>query len=432
MSAHREFRFRRRGGFGLAAAMAVVAALIPALRSAPVGAASSTPGVTAKTITVGIPYVDIAYVDKTFGLKLNQGSYPDAYTALFDQLNAHGGIDGRKVVPVFVAVNPTGTTAAESSCAQLVEDDHVFVAFAPLSGICYLEHGTPTINGTVNATVPGKAAANITLTPPAGAYDPLQITVLAKQGVFKDKKVGVMGGFTTDEDEMKIVESALAKNHVHVVQTGVNSAPATDQVASFQQIGVIAQRFQNAGVNLVVAVGQGSAAWPDAEQTNQSTYNPPWVGTSYSDLAGYTIGKSTSASYVENALTTTPSPSADSGWRDPLIQECVRTIRKAYPGDAIASPIGQPASDTSDSTYVSAMNSCQDVAIFATIAKAAGKNLTVASFTRAGERLHDVVFPGVGSPVSFDGKAYAIGNVYLARYNTAAGQFVVAAHPASH
>ena len=101
-----------------------------------------------------------------------------------------------------------------------------------------------------------------------------------------------MGGFTTDEDEkMKIVESALAKRHVHVVQTGVNSAPATDQVASFQQIGVMSQRFQNAGVNLVVAVGQGSARGRTTQQTNQSTYNPPWVATSYSDLAGYTIGK---------------------------------------------------------------------------------------------------------------------------------------------
>ena len=261
--------------------------------------------------------------------------------------------------------------------------------------------------------MPGKAAANFTLVPPAAAYDPLQIAALAKQGVFKDKKVGVMGGFTTDEDEMKIVESALAKNHVHVVQTGVNSAPATDQVASFQQIGVMSQRFQNAGVNLVVAVGQGSAAWPDAQQTNQSTYNPPWVGTSYSDLAGYTIGKSSSASYVENALTTTPLPSAESRWKDPQIQKCVHTIRKAYPGDAIASPIGQPASDTSDTTYVSAMNACQNVAIFAAIAKAAGKNLTVSTFTHAGEGLHDILFPAAGSAVSFNGKAYAIGDVYL-------------------
>jgi hypothetical protein len=418
-------------------AAAVAATLIPALALLPVlgseaaGAASPTPGVTARTITVGVPYVDIAYVDKTFGLKLDQGSYPDAYNALFKELNVHGGIDGRKVVPVFVAVNPTGTAAAASSCTQLVEDDHVFLAFAPMSGICYLEHGIPTINGTVNAAVPGHAAANITLTPPASAYDPLQIAVLAKQGIFKNKSVGVFGGFTTDEDEMKIVESALARNHVRVVQTGVNSAPATDQVASFQQIGTIAQRFQNAGVNLVVAVGQGSAAWPDAEQTNQSTFNPPWVGTSYNDLAGYTIGKTAVASYVKNAITTTPGQSASTVWKDPLVQECIRTIKKAYPGDAIASPIGQAASDSSDSTYVSAMNACQNVAIFATIAKAAGKNLTVASFTRAGEGLHDVVFPGVGSAVSFKGKPYAIGNVHLARYSTDTGGFVIASRSAS-
>ena len=67
--------------------MAVAAALLPALGTSPAAAAaSSTPGVTAKTITVGIPYVDIAYVDKTFGLKINQGSYPDRYTALFDRI----------------------------------------------------------------------------------------------------------------------------------------------------------------------------------------------------------------------------------------------------------------------------------------------------------------------------------------------------------
>jgi hypothetical protein len=77
------------------------------------------------------------------------------------------------------------------------------------------------------------------------------------------------------------------------------------------------------------------------------------------------------------------------------------------------------------------MNACQNVAIFTTIAKAAGKNLTVASFTRAGEGLHDVVFPGVGSAVSFNGKPYAIGNVHLARYKTGAGGFVIAAHSSS-
>ena len=121
-------------------------------RSAPVGA-SADQGVTANTITVGIPYVDLAAVDQQFGLKINQGSYPDAYNALFQQINAAGGINGRKIVPVFVAVNPTGTAAAASSCTQLTEDKHVFVAFSPLSPICYLEHGTPTIGATSSAAI---------------------------------------------------------------------------------------------------------------------------------------------------------------------------------------------------------------------------------------------------------------------------------------
>ena len=78
------------------------------------------------------------------------------------------------------------------------------------------------------------------------------------------------------------------------------------------------------------------------------------------------------------------------------------------------------------------MNACQNVAMFTAIAKAAGKNLTVSTFTHAGEGLHDVMFPAAGSAVSFNGKAYAIGDVYLARYSTGAGQFVIAAHPVTH
>jgi hypothetical protein len=394
--------------------------------------ASADQGVTAGAITVGIPYVDLAAVDQQFGLKINQGSYPDAYNALFQQINAHGGINGRKIVPVFVAVNPTGTAAAATSCTQLTEDNHVFVAFAPLSPICYLEHGTPTIASTVSGTVSAGAAQNFTVSAPATAYDPTQLAVLAKQGIFKGKKVGVFGGAVTDEAEVHIVDAALKNDHIDVAQTAVDSAPSTDQNASNQQQAVIAQRFQSSGVNEVVAVGTGSAVWPQGEESNQASYNPHWVATSWSDLAGVLTGKSFPAQYVGNVVATNPQTSQANQWSDPLIQNCVQTVRKAFPNDAIASPVGQSASDTSDDTYVSAMGACSNVALFDAIAKAAGKHLTVASFTQAGYGLKNLKVPGAGTVSFAPGRAYAQGPVYLAHYDPATKQLVLAAKPVSN
>jgi hypothetical protein len=392
--------------------------------------ASADQGVTANSITVGIPYVDLAAVDQQFGLKINQGSYPDAYKALFQQINAHGGINGRKIVPVFVAVNPTGTAAAATSCTQLTEDNHVFVAFAPLSPICYLEHGTPTIGATVAGNVSAGAAQNFTVTAPATAYDPTQLAVLAKQGIFKGKKVGVFGGAVTDEPEVNIVDAALRKDHVDVAQSAVDSAPSTDQSASNQQQAVIAQRFQSSGVNEVVAVGTGSAVWPQGEESNQASYNPHWVATSWSDLAGVLAGKSFPQQYLENVVATNPQTSQANQWSDPLIQSCVQAIRKAYPNDPIASPVGQSASDTSNDTYVSAMGACGNVAVFDAIAKAAGKHLTVAGFTRAGYGLRNLKVPGAGTVSFGPGRAYSLGPVYLAHYDPTTKLLVLAAKPA--
>jgi hypothetical protein len=393
--------------------------------------ASADQGVTASTITVGIPYVDLATVDQQFGLKINQGSYPDAYTALFNQINARGGINGRKITPVFVAVNPTGTAAAATSCTQLTEDNHVFVAFSPLSPICYLEHGTPTIGATVAGTVSAGAAQNFTVTPPATAYDPTQFAVLAAKGQFKGKKVGVFGGAVTDQSEVSVVDGALKKDHVDVVQSAVDSAPQTDQAASDQQQAVIAQRFESSGVNEVVAVGTGSASWLEAEDTNQATYNPTWMATNWSDLAGVLTGKSFNPKYLTNVVATFPQTSQANQWSDPLIQDCVSTIKKAYPNDAIASPVGQTAGDSSNDTYVSAMSACSYVAMFDAIAKAAGKTLTVASFTHAGYGLRNLKVPGAGTVSFGPGRAYALGSVYLAHYDPTTKQLVINAKPVS-
>lgn len=92
--------------------------------------------VTSTPIKVGFPYVDLAPLQAE-GITIDQGSYPDAFNALIANLNAQGGINGRKIAPYLVSVNPISTTATDSACTQLTEDDNVLVALQPVYPLCY-------------------------------------------------------------------------------------------------------------------------------------------------------------------------------------------------------------------------------------------------------------------------------------------------------
>jgi len=74
----------------------------------------SAQGVTPTSIKLGITYLDAAAIRNI--VNIDPGNYHVAYTALIDQINAKGGINGRKIVPVFEAIDPIGTTPAATAC----------------------------------------------------------------------------------------------------------------------------------------------------------------------------------------------------------------------------------------------------------------------------------------------------------------------------
>jgi hypothetical protein len=375
--------------------------------------------VTATTITVGLPYVNFAAL-KNLGVNLNDGSFPDAYTAVSNYINAHGGVNGRKIKMVMVEMNPALPADAANSCAQLTEDDHVFVAIAPVFPDCYQStHDTPVLQGSLPGSLPAGSAPDFSLTPPDAPFDAVQLAAFAKAGDFKGKKVGIFYGANSDAPEVAAVQSDLKKLHVPVLLTAEDNAPATDTVASDQDTQTIELRFKNAGINLVIGVGgSGSTTWPRAQNDLQSAYKPTYIATSESSLISYVQSTKGGNPYLKYVLAATSAPTFYQQWKDPAIQKCVTAFHKAYPSDAIATP-PNPATQvqTNDTTYVSVIEACQYLGLFTKIADAAGKNLTVSSFTKAGYHLKNANIPGVGVISFAPGQPYAVGPVTIVHYS---------------
>ncbi len=404
-----------------AAALVTVMGSMLATGAVPAGASSSPAdqGVTKTTITVGLPYVDFAAL-ADLGVNINDGSFPDAYTAVADAINKAGGIDGRKIEMQMVSMNPAQPASVNSSCTQLTEDDHVFVSVSPVFPDCYQQtHDTPVIAGSLPGALPASAAPDFSFSPPDTPFDAVQLALFDKDGVFKGKKVGIFYGAASDAPEVAAVQADLKKLHVPVLLTAEDNAPSTDTVASDQDTQTIETRFQSAGINMVIGVGgSGSTTWPRAQFDLQSTYKPTYIASSESSLISYVQSTKGANPYLDDVLAATSVPTAYQQWRDPAIKACAAEVHKAYPSDTITAPVN-PATTVqgNDTTYQSVIEACQYLALFEKIADAAGKNLTVASFTKAGDALKDADIPGIGTISMAPGQQYAVGPVTIVHYD---------------
>jgi hypothetical protein len=394
-----------RKAFAAVAALVISLIGVAAVAGGPAGAAqASGQGVTAGTIAVGVTYADVAAIRNI--INVDPGNYQVAYSALFNQINAQGGLNGRKIVPSFAPVDPLGTAGAATACTQLTEDDKVFAVlgfFQQPDTACYLQtHSVPIIGASLSSAQAAHATApwfNNLISD--SDLVPKEMTVFKHEGVFSGKKVAVVGT-NIDQPEINLVLPALRAEGVHVVQTAVNSVPDTDTAAQVQEYGTIAQRFQSAGANVVVAVGNSGNGFPSGLQSNQSTYRPRIVATDYTDLDAYVSNKAGyTQSILKGAITAGGIPPASVWWNDPAMKSCFATIKKAEPTAVINNPVTATAS--TPVTWTAPQTACVQVALFEDIVKAAGKTLNNQTFARGGASLTHVTLPGGGGSFNFSG-----------------------------
>src|SRR3954469_565497 len=396
---------------GMRRSCATVVAVVVLVGGVTVSASTaSTPaanGVTKDEIKIGITYPDLEAIRSV--TNTNHGDYEKAYRIVIDDLNKKGGINGRKIVPVFAAINPLGTAPAQEACLKLTEDEKVFAAMSFFNAdapLCLVDsHDTPLLGGQTTAANLAHAKAPWATLESGAELGPRQIDALVKAGALKGK-LGIVAIADEEQSQLKDVVLPALKQHKLGGTTAIIDAPSSDPVLNVQQATTIMERFKSDNVKTVLLVGGAVTAVVNA--LSKSDYRPKLAATNARNLASTASNPSTDPAVVKTAI------AADSGFifSDPALKKCFGIIEKATGNKIVENvPQGEPQ------YRVSAQTACEYMSLFSTLAKAAGKNLTVDSFGKAIDTTKTVDVTGLGT-MTYDAKTHTYSlPMFIYRYD---------------
>jgi len=273
-------------------------------RTVPTGLAvpripSHHPGVTDTEVRIGIAVInDGAQVFDAFGIKgvavASPAEAEARTTAIFNWINAHGGVAGRKLVPRYFEYSYfTGTFAAQSQavCTHFTEDDPVLAVLSlnavRLIADCLKQHDTMFLDAGNSEAYDAQALGELG----AHYYRPFELNLsrldqqidgLARVGFLTAKnKIGVLRWDLPQATRamQQAVRPALATHALRLTDeyayNYVGSLSDLSQTSAESSNAVL--RFRTAGIDRVVFIGS-QAVFPlffGAEAESQG-YKPDY------------------------------------------------------------------------------------------------------------------------------------------------------------
>ncbi|MCK9902653.1 hypothetical protein CC117_26600 [Parafrankia colletiae] len=372
---------------------------------APPAPATAT-GVTADSIKIGFVYPDLEKVKQY--VDVDHGDYQAVFQALVDEVNEDGGIAGRRIEPVYGAVDVLSPAGASETCVKLTEDEKVFAVLGSLNAedvTCYVQtHKTLVVGGDLTAERYAKAQAPWVSDLRGGDELGEGLQQFIDNGALSGKKLAVVA-YRDDQAVLdKVVLSSLRAKNIPVTETGVLDADTTDPAAVSSQLNVFIQKFQSAGVDTVLLVGGSQAQFP--AEIQKGSYRPRLLFANASTASSYVLGsRGGDLSALDNALALGQATNYA-----PANNPCVSTVEAALPQtrgkiiEPALTPSGEPAWGTSEAA------ACRYLTLFRAIAEKAGKDLTYKSFQDAAFSLGDFRLPTVVDEATYSRESPA-GNI---------------------
>jgi hypothetical protein len=408
-----------------AGALAVLGAAVSLGTAGPSGAAAgptavskastSARGVSAHTINVVFPVISLTSVSGRFEVESDAefGEQSKAIHLFVNQINAAGGIHGRRINPMIVSYDPTDEAGMRALCKQWTEGKPA--VFAVLDGVgtwegdnelCVTQEGhTPMLaqwTTTTNWTDLGSPYLWWT-----GPDDALIIKALVSWGLSSGrlghgKKAGVV--VSDQASDQAALNSYLLPElkkigvtpQVETVAADVDETASTDSDAT-----LAVERLKEAGDQSVIPLLPENAflAYVGSETSQQ--YFPQLLLSDYQFEIEIALGLipvpyDKALDNQEGVTTETlggiddSRPQAQGGY-DPGVRSCWDTWHKAYP----QIPPGNQNDLIEEQGPIQGW--CQEIGLFATAARMAGPNLNRRSFVEAMSRTTN--YPGGFSPI---------------------------------
>jgi ABC-type branched-subunit amino acid transport system substrate-binding protein len=381
------------------------------------------PGVTADSIKIGVIYVDLTSLESV--LHINQGDWKKAYQAIIDNINAKGGIHGRKLVATIVGTNPTSQSTADTACTKLTQDVKVFVAVGFFLGdnvLCYVDtNQTATIGGAITAERLAKAKAPWYSTDAGESLEINVVKTLATQAKLNGK-LAIMAT-AAEKPILEKVKPVLAAAGIKPVVSAILDAPTNDPTATFAQAETISERFKSAGANQVLLVGEG-APGSFLGGMVKTTYRPQLIFSDLNGVSTYTLAKSNDFSILKGAISGGPFGPADArvALAGPT-KACMDVQRAA---GLVIKPSSQVPKGQPDQFVASAL-ACQQMALLTAILQKAGPTLNYGTFAAAGNSLGKIVLPTFPDAWTFGAPPNADGNpkIYVFGWDPTTSQFEI-------
>ncbi len=366
----------------------------------------TTQGVTKDEIKIAIPLVDFDaikdFVDYTFG-------DTEAISKVFvDDINKNGGINGRKLVPVYKKYPPIPGMKPDpaSLCTQFTEDDKVFAVvgvFIDFTGqgqkCLTTEHNVIHIGHELDQPFIDDAPGGLMLTPDRTKEHVASalINLMASTGKLKGKTVAVVADKNNESRADDVIVPALKKAKVKTGSTAILNITGTDTTAAQAQVDSFVEKWKTEGVNMVFLAGNLVSAKQFAESIKAGLPKATLVTDTDTtlDQAKGEQDAGVKPNPYEGMISGTGLTQSER-WanKSPVLQKCVDVYEKAT-GTKVPGP--NERKTTSDGKQIntdqSVTDACGDLVMFKTIAERVGKDLTVKNWQKTVDSFGKIDLP---------------------------------------